>query len=82
MKVSELIEMLNRNYSGDDRLVVAFWDKEWAEAELERSFTDSEWREMAEFLDDNGDNLGNQISYEMKNALRFIASETTDKDHN
>jgi len=35
MKVKELIEQLQRDYKPEDQLLVAYWDKEYAETALE-----------------------------------------------
>ena len=35
MKVKDLIEQLQRDYKAEDNLLVAYWDKEYAETALE-----------------------------------------------
>jgi hypothetical protein len=50
MKVKDLIEQLQRDYKPEDNLLVAYWDKEYAETALEdklegKSYPDEAWED-------------------------------------
>jgi hypothetical protein len=71
MKVSEAISMLDKYYKPDDDIVIAWWDKEWAERAV-KPLTDDQWTEVAEYFDNNGDNLGNQMTYDLNDAIEWM----------
>lgn len=41
--VKDVKDALTNNYSDDDEIIVAWWDKEWMETILDRKLTDAEW---------------------------------------
>jgi len=41
--VKDVKDALTNNYSDDDEIIVAWWDKEWMETILDRQLTDDEW---------------------------------------
>ena len=50
MKVKDLIEQLQRDYKPEDNLLVAYWDKEYAETALEdklegKPYPDEAWED-------------------------------------
>jgi hypothetical protein len=49
MKVSEIIELLNKNYDPDDAVVVAWWDQ--ASFSAAHDMDKDEWADVAEDLD-------------------------------
>lgn len=81
MRVSEAISMLTRHYKPEDEIIIAWWDREWVDADVEgESLTDDQWTELVEHFDDNGDNLGEQMSYDIRNALRVIEPATNKQE--
>jgi hypothetical protein len=50
MKVKDLIEQLKRDYKPEDKLLVAYWDKEYVETALEeklegKPYPDEAWED-------------------------------------
>ena len=50
MKVSDLIAQLQRDYKPEDRLLIAYWDKEYVETALDyklegKSYPDEAWED-------------------------------------
>jgi len=43
MKVSDLIDQLNRDLKLDDQIIVAYWDKSTVEQYAEVTLTDEKW---------------------------------------
>lgn len=76
MKVSTLIDILERYYAKDDHIVVAWWDKDWAEADLDRKFTADEWEELATDVDLATDWIGNAVSNAFKDTLEVMETES------
>ena len=72
MKISHLIEMLERYYDKDDYVVVAWWDKAWAEATLERTFTKEEWEYVVGRSDITTDFLADAVADEIESAASLI----------
>lgn len=52
MKVAEIIERLNRNYTPDTELYVQWWDRDIAERFYEGAVSDEEWVEVVEKMED------------------------------
>ena len=42
MRVKYLIEQLSQ-YDPDDEIIVAYWDKEWMTAWVDKDITDNQW---------------------------------------
>jgi hypothetical protein len=57
MKVSEIIERLNRNYTPDTQLYVEWWDKDLSQAlsyeDETLSLSDDEWTAVVEHLENS-----------------------------
>ena len=53
MKVSKLIEYLQRDYAPDTELLVAYWDKETVEGYTEDlTLTDDQWSDVVDRYED------------------------------
>jgi hypothetical protein len=57
MRVQDLIEQLQRDYKADDRLLIAYWDKEYIETALEdrlegKSYPDEAWEDAIRRAED------------------------------
>jgi hypothetical protein len=83
MKVKDLIEQL-KSYKPDDELLVAYWDKEFAETALEdklegKSYPDEAWEdairraEKAEFWQSCG---SDEITEQADEALKDYKEES------
>jgi len=75
MKVKYLIEQLKK-YNPDDEIVVAYWDREWYQDQLELEMTDEQWLDIA---DDGGDVIDNMDigAYLIGAAVEILDAETT-----
>ena len=74
MKVSHLIEMLERYYTADDYLIVAFWDKRWAEFELDGSLSQKDWEYIAGKADINDDRLAEAVADEIRHHAEMLGA--------
>ena len=53
MRVSKLVEYLQRDYAPETELIVAYWDKETVENYAEDlSLTDDQWSDVVDKYDD------------------------------
>lgn len=75
MRVSEAIVMLQKYYKPEDEIVIAWWDKEWAEADLNRTFTTDEWEELVGDVDIDTDWMGDGVSQTFADALELLDTE-------
>ena len=75
MKVSTLIDILERYYTKDDYIVVAWWDKDWAESDLDRKFTADEWEELATSTEIATDWIAEAVSTAFQDALDIMEED-------
>ena len=78
MKVEYLIDQLKK-YNPDDEIVVAYWDREWYQDQLELAMTDEQWLDIS---DDGGDVIDNMdIGAYLYEAARVILDTETTNDN-
>ena len=69
--IKDIVQGLKTNYGDDAEIVVAWWDREWFEAMLDREIDDEEWSvvlESSEKVLEYAD-LGDQLMSYAERAL-------------
>ena len=77
MKVQQAIEMLTKYFYPTDDLIIAWWDKEIADAYAgqEQTFTDEQWLEVVEELDTD-ETLFHTVNDDITEAILKVLAGT------
>lgn len=69
MQVSRAIELLQKYYKPEDNIIMAWWDKEWADATQDTPLSDELWESIAEQGDDILEGAGDSFYYSLTSAI-------------
>jgi hypothetical protein len=72
MKIKEVINALTNHYQPEDEVLIAWWDKEWAENDQGHSLSNKQWIAVVKELESlEIPDCGNEIS----NAILEVIKE-------
>lgn len=79
--IKELIKVLSSRYKPEEKIIVAWWDKEWFEQVLDRKLNNQEWEEVLDECEKVMEytNLGDLLMIEAERALDEYSKELKDK---
>lgn len=79
--VAHIIAVLNKYYSPEDELIIAYWDKDTTER-LSRPMTNDQWSELVDNFESGEEGIGeqfaNDINWVIENEMNWDEPEESE----